>query len=392
MRSESAFSSIRSRIALGAALLLSSLVGCATERLTERESRPARPYVFAWPDYADERVQLRGGTSTGAPVELARDPGPAWQALHVEGLSRVERDQAAIRALAGDYRTSFDFLETMVFAEGVDPATPYRSWGTERVFVLEDRPGFLSLQHVMVMFVVDEAGEPRGPFVQKHWRQDWTFEPTSVLEFRGFARYRSRPLSASERAGRWTQTVYQVDDTPRFTLIGEWSHNERYSVFTSSPDDWRPLPRREHTVRDDYQAIAGTNRITVHPTGWVHEQDNLKLVLTGPGVVDADAPARAREIGVNRYDRILDFDFTAGAEYWEATAPFWSDVRSAWRDRIARGSEHQIANRCGEQPAFQLLFMMAEESRGTPADSGERRAAIEETLDCLHKVGAATAL
>ena len=56
----------------------------------------------------------------------------------------MEREQAAIRALSGDYKVSFDFLETMVFGGAQGPAKPYRSWATERVYILEDKPGFLA--------------------------------------------------------------------------------------------------------------------------------------------------------------------------------------------------------------------------------------------------------
>lgn len=365
------------------ATLWLTILGCAgLPGSTYRAEAPTeRPYVFGWPDYAAPRVKLRGGTSTGAPVTLRTAASAAWEALQQPGLSARERDQAAIRALAGDYRTTFDFLETVVFDAGPDaqPATPYRSWGTERVYLVEDRPGFVSLQHVMVLFMLDAAGNTLGPFVQKHWRQDWTWEPEVVLEFRGFEQFRNRALSDADAAGRWAQTVYQVDDTPRYTLVGRWSHTASYSAW-SSEDGWRPLPRRERTVRDDYHAMTGTNRITVGPTGWVHEQDNLKTVLAAAGEIDATQPARAREAGVNRYDLLDGFDFSAGDAYWRETGPFWAAVRRSWAERLLGRTEIAITDRCDDRPIFKILFELAEASTRTAPEEWSGR--LGATLDC----------
>jgi len=375
---------------LVALLLLGLTAACAhdgpsgpAELAGYAEEKPTRgAYLFGWPDFPEAAVPLRGGTSTGAPVIPSSTPSADWGALRSEGLSAQERDQAAIRALAGDYRASFDFLETVVFADGYirEPATPYRSWATERIYVLEDRPGFVSLQHLLVMFAIDEEGELLGPFVQKHWRQDWSYQPAAVFEYRGFGRIDRRTLSVAESEGRWSQAVFQVDDTPRYTLLGRWTHRPTDSTW-SSEEGWRPLPRREHTVRDDYHVMGGTNRIIVLPTGWVHSQDNTKIVLTDVGKIDAFTPLLAREIGVNRYDRIEDFDFSAGDVYWEQKAAFWSKVRDAWADRLEANVRLEIADRCGDEDGFALLFSLAE--RAGEAGSGDLADEVGAVLDCL---------
>ena len=41
--------------------------------------------------------------------------------------------------MAGPYRVSFDFLEVVRFDPALKPDAPYQSWGTEYVFVAEDR-------------------------------------------------------------------------------------------------------------------------------------------------------------------------------------------------------------------------------------------------------------
>jgi hypothetical protein len=343
------------------------------------------PYVFAWPFLAPETMQPRGGTTRGAEVELALAPSEAWRRLQQPGLAGQERDRAAILAQAGDYRASFDFLETVLFEPGAAPARPYRSWGTERVHVVSERPDFVSLQHVMVMFLVDDEGALQGPFVQKHWRQDWQYEPESLLAYRGFGRWQRRPLAPDERRGAWSQTVYQVDDSPRYASMGRWRHDALASVWAGS-DTWRPLPRREHTVRSDYQVLSGTNRHTVLPTGWVHEQDNRKLVVDEAS--RAVTGRLAIEVGVNRYERLEGFDFSAGQAYWEATGGFWARVRAGWAARTTGGGEVRVAKECEGEPAFVPFFRAAgrvAEGEDFPPDAQQEE--VDRILDCLVSKG-----
>jgi hypothetical protein len=245
------------------------------------------------------------------------------------------------------------------------------------VYVVEDRADFVSLQHVLVLFT-DEKGERQGPFVQKHWRQDWRYEPASVLGYAGDGRFETRPLSREERRGAWSQTVYQVDDSPRYGSLGRWVHGREASIWEGG-EAWRPLPRREHSVRNDYQVLAGRNRHTILPAGWVHEQDNLKLALAG------GEPRRlAREIGVDRYERLRDFDFSAGDAYWKASAPFWALVREGWARRAARSPRFRVRASCGGEEAFVPFFRTAARLEAGESLSAEtQRAEVERILDCL---------
>nr|WP_286803404.1 DUF6607 family protein [Acinetobacter sp. UBA2063] len=72
------------------------------------------------------------------------------------------------------------------------------------------------------------------------------------------------------------QTVWQVDDSPRYAGLGRWTKDNGVTEWTSN-ETYRPLPRREHTIRNDYDVIIGTNRHALTATGWVHEQDNIKF-------------------------------------------------------------------------------------------------------------------
>lgn len=336
-----------------------------------------RRYTFGWPFAQDDAMQPRGGTSVGPSVELAEGPSDAWQALTEPGLGRLERDRRAILAMAGEYRTTFDFIETVGFTPGFEPSRPYQSWATELVFPVEDRGDFISLQHVIVMRYVDDDGEVRGPFVQKHWRQDWQYEDSAVNVYEGRGRFRRVELPDEEVRGTWSQTVYQVDDSPRYAAIGEWTHTASYSSWTSG-ETWRPLPRRESTVRDDYDVLIGTNRHTITPTGWVHDEDNLKAVLDMQG---RPAKVLAREVGLNRYERIVGFDFSAAELYWERTAALWSDVRAAWAELL----EHDALVLEDEVDGHELFVPMFERAAaleaGEPYDREGSRRFVRETLE-----------
>ena len=351
------------------------------------ETSSTQPYVFSWPDYQKSAVKLRGGMTTGQKVTLSTAPSSAWTALQSKNLSSTERDQAAIRALSGEYKVSFDFLESVVFGNTTEPATPYRSWATEKVYVIEDRPGFISMQHIMVMYFIDDKGVTQGPMVMKHWRQDWEHQPKTLLEYRGYNHWSSRALSAEESEGLWSWTVYQVDDTPRYGLLGKWEHNASFSAWTS-PDGWRPLPRRERTVRKDYQIIDGQNRLTVMPTGWVHEQDNIKVVLTEEKspqwVINEKKPAVARELGINRYQQVTDVDFSAGDEYWNITAPYWATVRAELSSRFDNGERLHINPKCNDEPAFFAFFGLANEvETGALSENQDIESKVKAIFDCI---------
>jgi len=231
--------------------------------------------------------------------------------------ARLEQDRQAILAMTGDYKVTFDFTETVSFVDGYKLKDPKLSGGYESVRVIEDSGDFISLQHLLVV------GPEDAPIVVKHWRQDWRYEPARVLVFIGGNAWEWRDVPADERAGAWSQTVYQVDDAPRYGAVGRWTHEDGVTQW-EPPAEWRPLPRRDMTTRDDYHAVDAVNRHALTPQGWVHEQDNSKLILSGePQVI-------AREVGVNTYRRFDDYSVETAEAYWEATEDFWAGVRDEW--------------------------------------------------------------
>ena len=343
-------------------------------------ARVERQFTFSWQFSDDDTMRPRGGITKGPSVQLDRSPNVAWQALREPGLSSQERDRRAILAMAGGFRTSFDFIETVGFVDGYQAKRPYQSWGTEYVYVVADRPDFVSLQHIIVMFFETGDGKIQGPAVVKHWRQDWQYEDRDIHVYAGHNTWQRKELPRRDVRGTWSQAVYQVDDSPRYQAIGRWQHHGNYSSWTSE-NTWRPLPRRELSVRDDYHVLSGTNRHTITPTGWVQEEDNLKVVLDEEGSPRELQPYLAREAGLNRYERIVGHDFSAGDKYWEQTGAYWADVRAAWDATFVRRGTFTLKSKVDGKLLFERMFAFAEELRANGEyDATRGRAFIGETL------------
>ena len=217
----------------------------------------------------------------------------------------------------------------------------------------------------------------------KHWRQEWAYEPATIVEYLGRERWQRRAVAASERRGAWLQTVLQVDESPRYASIGRWQHTASFSTWIGG-DTWRPLPRREWTVRSDYQVLLGTNRHTIVPTGWLQEENNLKTVLTKDRAIDATHPYAGREYGLARYERVRDVDFAEADRYYEKTRAFWNRVQDAWSSDFAKDATVTLRGQVDQKNYFVPLFDRAEqiEEQGASADDAQTiRAALDAMRD-----------
>lgn len=295
-------------------------------------------------------------------------PAPAAPASFTAGEvvdpAKFERDRESILAMAGDYRVSFDFIETVSFNENYVVTPPKISGAEEVVRVIENRGDFISLQHILVATHGDMT------FPIKHWRQDWQYEPDRILSFIGGNAWEWRDIPPAERKGKWSQTVYQVDDAPRYSAVAAWTYDLGAPTW-APPHEWRPLPRRDMTTRNDYHTINAANRHVITPLGWVHEQDNDKVELSSGVPV-----LLAREVGVNTYERDSDFPVNVALDYWAGTADFWAEIRDEWT-RVA-----------SEAPAFGLTLQGETEALYVPLlELAEKYAAGDVALAEAAKEG-----
>ena len=370
------FRLIATAFALSAAVL--GAQGAHAQGASKPGESPSSRYTFSWPITSDPALAPRGGTTKGPEIALDRTESPAWKALQEPSLSALERDRRAILAMAGAYRVTFDFLEVTPFQADAKRDRPYQSWGTERVYVDRDDGKFISLSHILAMRIVDKDGKLSEPFVTKHWRQDWQYEPKEVVEYRGLERWGRSVVNKPE--GQWSQTVYQVDESPRYASVGKWMHTRSFSSWISG-DTWRPLPRREWSARKDYQVLIGTNRHTITSTGWVQEENNLKGVLTPNRQISPDQPYLAREYGVARYERVATpADFAPADEYFERTRAFWREVRDAWDMRFRSTPQITLRAPVDQAGLFQKLFEHADKIAAQEPPSQSDASVIEASL------------
>lgn len=238
--------------------------------------------------------------------------------------SSFEQDRQSILAQAGQYRVHFDMRENVSFNADYDPMEGKLSGGSEIVRVVYDQGDRISLQHILVM---EHEGKA---IVIKHWRQDWVYQPEAVLAYVGANEWALTPVTADQRAGAWSQTVWQTDDSPRYGGVGRWTYANGMKVWTSQPT-WRPLARRDAVLNPVYDRYLGTNRHALTPNGWVHIQDNMKM----NGRAGGEPIAIVQEDVINTYDRSTSYSPKAGDDYWAATQEYWAAVRDAWDAAIA---------------------------------------------------------
>jgi hypothetical protein len=237
--------------------------------------------------------------------------------------AKFKSDRDLILAMAGNYRVSFDFRETTAWQADYTPIEPKTSGGHEVVRVIEDTGRVIRLQHLLV---AEYEGKTH---VIKHWRQDWTYEPEKVLVYEGQGHWTLEEVPERLRKGRWSQTVWQTDDSPRYGGWGEWSDEGGVPRWRSN---WtvRPLARRDALRKPVYDRYRAINRHSPTPTGWIHWQDNIKQ-----GQRDGQIIPIVQESVLNSYVRFDGYKVAAADAYWTKTAAYWAEVRKAWDEVIA---------------------------------------------------------
>jgi hypothetical protein len=233
-----------------------------------------------------------------------------------------QADRADILAMAGDFRVRFDMQEATAWEPGYTPLERKISGGHESVRVIEDTGRKIVLQHLLV---VDMDGES---YVVKHWRQDWEYEPEKFLAYSDTNEWTWEPLDERQRNGRWSQTVYQVDDSPRYASYGEFETQGGIRRWRSHWT-WRPLARRDAIRDTPYDRYYAINRHQTTPDGWIHWQDNMKM-----GEAGGELKPVVQEYVLNTYTRFDDYDTAAADAYWAATKGYWAAIRAKW-DAVA---------------------------------------------------------
>jgi len=279
-----------------------------------------------------------------------------------------EADRQAILAMAGDFKVTFDMQESTPWMAGYTPLERKVSGGYESVRVIEDTGTRIVLQHLLV------TGDQDKPYVVKHWRQDWQYAPEAVLAYTGGEAWEMKPVPETLRAGRWSQTVYQVDDSPRYAAWGAWEESYGVKRWRSS---WtaRPLARRDAIRNPIYDRYVGINRHQLTPNGWIHWQDNTKMMPAPDG--SGKLVPVVQEYVLNTYERFDGYNVQAAEDYWAKTADYWQAVRAKWAEVAAANGGLKIAQQAdvGTDIAAELLTLADAIKDGkTPASEASAKA------------------
>lgn len=277
---------------------------------------------------------------------------------------KLEQDRASIRSMAGCYKVSFEFAETF------SPDTAYKyhdrkfEWGIEYVQILKDTDKEISLQHLLIV---------NDTIIVKHWRQDWVYENTAVLGYYKNNEWIRKTLTPAQAKGTWTQTVYQVDDSPRYSGFGTWMHVDGRHFWESVAD--APLPRREITKRSDYNVLRRHNRIEMTENGWLLEQDNEKIVRN-----NGQDKLLCWEKGFERFTK-GNFDCTPAIKWWAKNHQYWADVRQIWSDVYAKNERLSLQKKVDNQLLFEQLFKAEKQYRAAAYNSSEAQTTIRKIIE-----------
>ncbi len=271
------------------------------------------------------------------------------QSIAVFAQSKKEQDKTAIKSMCGCFEITFDFGETFSPQKDYTFKENYHSGGLEWAELVEDSDNKIVIQHILI--VGEEGGEQS---IVKHWRQDWLYENTEFYMFDRDNTWKFINLPKEQVKGQWTQKVYQVDDSPRYEGTATWVHVDGRHFWENTTD--APLPRREFTKRSDYNVMKRRNRHEITAYGWVHEQDNDKIMRS-----EAGEQLIAQEKGWNPYKKVEDSRCQKAMDYWKEYHAFWKEVRKEWGAVFARNKELNLVKSVDEKPLFMHLFALKPE-------------------------------
>ncbi|MBC7948287.1 MAG: hypothetical protein H7Y42_10440 [Chitinophagaceae bacterium] len=255
-------------------------------------------------------------------------------------------DKQYIKQLCGCFDVTFKYAETF------SPDANYKyhdreeiNGGTELIFVVEESDRKLVLQHLLVI---------TDSMIIKHWREDWRYEDTISWKYIANRVWEKERIPASRVKGQWTQGVWEVSDAPRYQGTSDWMSIDGKVSWQNTTD--APLPRREYSVRNDYNILKRTNRLVIGDSGWVHDQDNQKIIRE-----NGKDRLLVEEKGVNVYKRITDANCASAKLYWDKNKDYWGRVRTIWNNILDRSERINLQTAINGKPLHDHLFQLAKE-------------------------------
>lgn len=264
------------------------------------------------------------------------------------------QDKAAIKAMLGCYDVSFKYTETFAPEVDYEKAYDYTSAALEWAQLVEETEDKIVIQHLLLI---------GDSMIIKHWRQDWIYQAEDGYRFDRDNQWVYESSTADDVKGTWTQNVYQVDDSPRYSGRSTWTHVDGISAWYHKADS--PLPRREYTKRDDYNVMKRGNRVQILDYGWLHEQDNDKVIRTDT----LEDQLLVQEKGYNTYTRVPSEKCEYAETWWKDNKTMWQDVRAKWASVYDRKQDLKLHLKVEDKKLYEHLFYSNKDWTGAEIDT-----------------------
>ncbi|MCD2424054.1 hypothetical protein LQ567_14845 [Niabella pedocola] len=271
-----------------------------------------------------------------------------------------------IDRLCGCFEVSFKYAETFAPEKEYKFHEREQIMGvTELALPLVNTDKKVVIQHLLVM--------GSGTIV-KHWREDWTYENPVQWVYKGDKVWEKVTLPAAGVKGKWSQSVWEVTDAPRYQGSAPWQVVNGHTIWESTAD--APLPRREYTQRSDYNILNRTNRLVITDKGYDHIQENKKIIRS-----NGSDQLLVEERGLNGYEQLDKGDCAAGEKYWEVHKGFWLALEQEWEKLLEAKNRITLTEKVGDQELMTKLFAMADEWKAQKLTAADVNSKIKAVLE-----------
>lgn len=255
--------------------------------------------------------------------------------------------------MCGCYEVTFNFAETFNYSNDslYKPSKTKTEKAMEWVQLVEETDNKISMQHLL------QVGGGERKYIVKHWRQDWLYENKDFYMYNGDNNWKYVRKNEDEVEGQWTQKVFQVDDSPRYEGSGSWVYVDGKSYWENTTT--APLPRREYTKRSDYNITLRRNRHENIENGWLHDQDNDKVIREE----NKEDIVLAKEKGTNTYVKVADEKCKAAQDWWTSNNEKWEIVRNKWEEIYGRNKDLTLEKKVDNKLLYKYLFSEDYESK-----------------------------
>lgn len=267
-------------------------------------------------------------------------------AIAVGYLSFAQTPDKNINKLCGCFEVEFKYAET--FSPNRDYKFHEReiiNGGLEYVFPVEASDKKIVLQHLLVI---------TDSFIIKHWREDWTYENPVIWKYQGNKNWIKELQKPEAVKGKWTQSIWEVSDEPRYQGASQWITANGETFWLNTTD--APLPRREYSVRSDYNILNRTNRIVLTADGYIHQQDNKKIIRDS-----GTDRLLVEEKGINSYVKKDPATCAAAIAWWQKNKFYWEKVRHIWEEKIAGLTSIHLETKVNDKVLHEYLMVQSKE-------------------------------